>query len=88
VNFNHPYIHPLQAIFLLRFLAKSRETGWTCRTKGQTTNAYKTFVRKSEGKRLLGRVVADGIIILEWILGKQDENLWTGFMCSGKRPRY
>jgi hypothetical protein len=42
--------------------------------------AYKILIRKSEGKRPLGRQGTNGKIILQWILEKQDEKLWTAFI--------
>jgi len=36
---------------------------------GEIRNAYKIFVRKSEGRRLLEDLCVYGRIILEWILG-------------------
>jgi hypothetical protein len=42
-------------------------------------NAYSILVGKLEGKRLLGRPRwEDGRIILEWMLGKSGEKVWTG----------
>jgi len=38
------------------------------------------LIRKSEGKRPLGRQGTNGKIILQWILEKQDEKLWTAFI--------
>jgi hypothetical protein len=38
---------------------------------GEMRNAYKTSVRKSEGKRLFGDLSICGRIILKWILIKQ-----------------
>jgi len=43
-------------------------------------NSYKILVRTPEGKRSHGRSGIDGRIILEWILGKQDGKVWTGFI--------
>jgi hypothetical protein len=39
---------------------------------GEKRNAYRVFVGKPEGKRPLGRLEADGRIILKWILERQD----------------
>jgi hypothetical protein len=41
-------------------------------------NASNILVRKPEGKRPLGRPRHSGKMILEWILGKQGGNEWTG----------
>jgi hypothetical protein len=37
---------------------------------GLMRNAYKTLFRNSEGKKSVGRLGADGRILLEWILEK------------------
>jgi hypothetical protein len=41
-------------------------------------NVYKILVGKPEGKNHLEDLYEDGKIILEWILGKQGEKVWTG----------
>jgi hypothetical protein len=40
---------------------------------GEMRNVYKILVRTPEGKRPLKDLSAHGRIILEWILGKQQE---------------
>jgi hypothetical protein len=37
---------------------------------GEMRNTYKIFVEKLKGKRPLRRLVIDGRIIFNWILGK------------------
>jgi hypothetical protein len=46
---------------------------------GEKGNAYKFFVGKPEGKEPLGRLWADGRIILNCILKKCDRQMWAGF---------
>jgi hypothetical protein len=41
-------------------------------------NAYSILVRKPEVKDHLEELSVDGKIILEWILGKQGREVWTG----------
>lgn len=38
-------------------------------------------VIKLEGKKLLGNRGVDGMVILNWILKKQDLRMWKGFVC-------
>jgi hypothetical protein len=44
-------------------------------------NAYRVLVGKIEGRNNSEDLGVDGWIILEWILGKYGENVWTGFIC-------
>jgi hypothetical protein len=46
-------------------------------TKG-VRNAYNILVGKTEGKIYLEDLAVDGRMMLEWTLGKQLENMWTG----------
>jgi hypothetical protein len=39
---------------------------------GESKGVYRILVRKSEGKRPLGRPRIDGRIILRWIVTKRD----------------
>jgi hypothetical protein len=41
------------------------------------SNACKIFAGKPEGKRPHVDLRIGGMIILEWILGKYDGNMWT-----------
>jgi hypothetical protein len=41
----------------------------------------KNFSPKQKGKSHLEDLGEDGRIILNWILQKKVENVWTGFMC-------
>jgi hypothetical protein len=50
---------------------------------GEMRNAYRMLVGKPEGKRSLERPRCRWKIILDWILGKQDGKLCTGFICLG-----
>jgi hypothetical protein len=43
-------------------------------------NAYKMFVRKSEGERQHEHLDGDRRILLKWTLEKQDGKMWTGFI--------
>jgi hypothetical protein len=44
-------------------------------------NAYEILVGKPEGKGPPRRPwYIDGMLTLEWILGKQDGGVWTGFI--------
>jgi hypothetical protein len=43
-------------------------------------NAYSILVGKPEGKRHLQDLGIDGRVILEWILGKQFEKVWSRIM--------
>jgi hypothetical protein len=43
-------------------------------------NAYKILVRKREEKRQFVKPRRRGRMILDWILGKKFEKVWTGFM--------
>jgi hypothetical protein len=47
---------------------------------GENKDVYRILVGKPEGKRPQGRPKEGGIMILEWILERQDEALWTGLM--------
>jgi hypothetical protein len=47
---------------------------------GDTRNAYKIFVKKSEWKNRLGRLGLDGKIILKWILHKSIRKIWIGYV--------
>jgi hypothetical protein len=43
-------------------------------------NLYEILVRKPEGKRNLADLGIDGrIILIKWIINKQDMRVWTGF---------
>jgi hypothetical protein len=44
---------------------------------GEMRNVYKILVRKPEGNNHSDDLGVDVRIILEWILAKQDEKLWT-----------
>jgi hypothetical protein len=44
-------------------------------------NAYNILVGKPKGKNHLEDIVVDEKIILEWIFGKLDGKVWTGFIC-------
>jgi hypothetical protein len=43
------------------------EMGGTCNTDGVKRKAHRFLMGKLEGKRLLGRPIAGGCIILGWI---------------------
>ena len=43
----------------------------------------KVFVRKPKETRLLRRPMRIWKIIMKWILKKQDENVWVGFIWLG-----
>jgi hypothetical protein len=47
---------------------------------GEMKTAYKILIGKPEGKRKLERRRRRWGIILEWILRKLGDNLWTGFI--------
>jgi hypothetical protein len=44
--------------------------------RGEMRNAYEIFVRKPDGKRLLGMQCKDGRLWLNWKYGMR---MWTGF---------
>jgi len=44
--------------------------GCACRPHGRDEKCLKIFVGKPEGKRPLGELGADGMVISEWILRK------------------
>jgi hypothetical protein len=46
---------------------------------GERRGVYRVLVGKPEGRRSLGRPGVDGRIILEWIFGKWDVGVWTGW---------
>jgi hypothetical protein len=62
-------------------LIKSRGMRWEEHVThmGEMRNANKIFVGKPEDKSLLGRLGADGRIILRWNLKKYGVKFWTGF---------
>jgi hypothetical protein len=43
-------------------------------------NAYKILVEKHEGKRPREDLDADGRITLKWIVNKEGDRMWTGFI--------
>jgi hypothetical protein len=47
---------------------------------GEMRNVYEILVEEPEGRFHLKDLLVDERLILEWTLGKQDENLWTGFI--------
>jgi hypothetical protein len=47
---------------------------------GELRNTYKFLVGKHKGRDYSEDLSVDGRIILDWILGKQDENMWTKFI--------
>jgi hypothetical protein len=47
---------------------------------GELRNVYSRLDGKPEGKRLLGRLVVDGNVILKWIIGRQGRRVWTEFI--------
>jgi hypothetical protein len=47
---------------------------------GEMRNAYKILVGKPEGKRPVGDLGVDGMIILDGILGKLGGKVWTGYV--------
>jgi hypothetical protein len=46
----------------------------------QMINAYRILIGKPERKRPLECLGVDQRILLEWILGKEDGKVWTGFI--------
>jgi hypothetical protein len=43
-------------------------------------NAFRTLVRKCEGKKPLGKKNVDGRHILKCVLEEYDTRMWTGFI--------
>jgi hypothetical protein len=67
---------------LRRIFGSSREEmvgGWRKLHNEELHNLYKILVGKPERKKQLGRPRRRWGIILEWILGKPGEEVWTGF---------
>jgi hypothetical protein len=66
---------------------KPRKMRWTehIALTGDMKNAYKIFIGKPEGKRPREDLGIDGIIIIEWILGKQGEKCELDSCGSGQR---
>jgi hypothetical protein len=58
---------------------KRNETGWACRTHGEIRNAHTTFVGKDGGSHF-GEFGAGGLMLLTFILTKQDVSVWNGFI--------
>jgi hypothetical protein len=58
----------------------SRGMRWTGHVErmGEKRGRYRILVGKPEGKRSLGRLDVNGMIILRWILEK-----WDGVVCTG-----
>jgi hypothetical protein len=58
-------------------MIKARRMRWAGHVTriGEMRNAYKILIVKPEGKRPLEDLGVDEMIILEWILGKQDGKL-------------
>jgi len=54
------------------------EMGGTCSTHVRDEKCIQYLVVKSEGKRPLGRTGRRWKKILQWILGKWSDKLWTG----------
>jgi hypothetical protein len=57
---------------------RMRQAGHVAHT--DVKNVYIILVRKPEGKRPLGRPIHNGEMILEWILGKYVQRVWTGLL--------
>jgi hypothetical protein len=55
---------------------KEDEMGAACGEYGKMMNTCKTLIEMSEGKRPLGRLDADGAVMLKCILGKSGEMVW------------
>jgi hypothetical protein len=47
---------------------------------GEMRNAYKVLVGEPKGREHFEDLGVDNRIILEFILGKQNEKLWTAFI--------
>jgi hypothetical protein len=47
----------------------------------KTRNVHSILDGESEGKNHSEDLEVEGNIILEWVLGKQGEKLWTGCIC-------
>jgi hypothetical protein len=72
--------HSLYASKNVIGMVKSRRIRWMGHRVGmrEIRNAYKIFVRKPEGQKLLGISRRRWEIILEWTLGKKNGEMWTG----------
>jgi hypothetical protein len=51
-----------------------------CSMNGEKRNTYRKLVGKAEGKRPLSNQDIVGLIILKWILDRQDGVMWTGLL--------
>jgi hypothetical protein len=47
---------------------------------GESRDAYRVLVGKTEGKNLLEDPDVDGRVILRWIFRKWDVEIWTGWI--------
>jgi hypothetical protein len=54
--------------------------GRSCSTHGDEENSCRILVRKPDGKRPLVRPRRRRVIILNWILKRQDGVVWTGLI--------
>jgi hypothetical protein len=61
---------------------KSRKMRWEGHVArmGEMGNVYNMVVGKLEGKRPLGRPRRRWYFNIEWILQKQDGNVWIGYI--------
>jgi hypothetical protein len=59
---------------------KSRRMRWVGNvgSMGEMRNVYKTLAVNLKKRGHLEYLGVDGRIILEWVLGKQDGEMWTG----------
>jgi hypothetical protein len=75
-------LHNLYASPSIIRVIKSRKMRWSMHVArmGETRNAYNILVRKPKGGDHLEGLEGDGMIILEWILGKWGGRAWTGRM--------
>ena len=52
--------------------------GWACGAYGCGKEVYRVLVGKPEGRRQLGNLGVDVLIILGWISRRWDVGIWTG----------
>jgi hypothetical protein len=65
---------------MLLGLSNQEEIGGLVARTGEMRNAYKIWAGNLKGRDHLEVLGVDGKILLEWILGKHDGKVWTGFI--------